>query len=312
MKAAMIFPNRESEKPISGYSVNLVKALRKNKIDTDELTYTAGSPKTFFKLLPKLKKYDVVHIQHEYNLLGNLGLPFFWVYFYLLFLKKTKVITTMHTALPLNEKFKGNFIKTFLRKTLYVFQNRIINSASDKIFVHSNFFVPVLVNDYNVPKNKLVVLPQGIIEGVKLTPKAKAKKELKISGNVYLIIANLHWDKGADIIIKQADKIGKTILVVSSPIPVSDRRQKRLSDYINSLKKHVEDNNLADYVRFDIAPLTDEMPKWWTYFSAADVVLQSYRGGIGSGIFPSLINFINAFSSMFPPLRKSLIFLWNT
>ena len=27
------------------------------------------------------------------------------------------------------------------------------------------------------------------------------------------------------------------------------------------------------------------MPKWWTYFSAADLVLLAYRGGIGSGIF---------------------------
>jgi glycosyltransferase involved in cell wall biosynthesis len=285
MKVAMIFPTRDSEKAISGYSVNLVEALNKNKVDTDEITYTAGSPRTLFRSLSRLKKYDLVHIQHEYNLLGGYGLPFFFVYFYFLLFKKYKVITTMHTALPLKAEFKGSFIKTFLRKLLYFFQNRTINKASDLIFVHANFFVPVLVRDYNVPQKKIIVLPQGIMGGVKITPKNKAKKELNLSGHVYLIIANLHWDKGADIIIKQADKIGKTVLVVSSPIPVNDRKQGRLLEYIDSLQNYVKENNLSEYVRFDIKSINDQMPKWWKYFSAADFVLQAYRGGIGSGIF---------------------------
>ncbi len=289
MRVAMISPSRESEKAISGYSVNLVKALNKNKVETDFVTYQAGSPKTFFKLFSKLKKYDIVHIQHEYNLLGWYGIPFFFVYFYFLLFKRYKVITTMHTALPLKAKFRGGFVKTFLRKILYFFQNRIINKASDLIFVHANFFVPVLVRDYNVPKNKIIVLPQGIIKGIKITPKNKAKKELGLSGHVYLIIANLHWDKGADIIIKQADKIGKTILVVSSPIPVNDRKQRRLLEYINSLQNYVKEHDLSKYVRFDIKPINDQMPKWWKYFSAADFVLQAYRGGIGSGILTHAI-----------------------
>jgi len=285
MKVAMISPSRESEKAISGYSEELVKALNKNKVDTDFVTYEAGSPKSFFKLSSEFKKYDLIHIQHEYNLLGWYGIPYFFVYFYFLLFKQYKVITTMHTALSLKEKFKGNPLKSILRKILYVFQNRIISKGSDLIFVHSNFFVPVLVNDYNVPKKQIVVLPQGIIDNVKLTPKNKAKKELGLKGYVYLIIANLHWDKGADIIIKQADKIGKITLVVSSPKPVNDRKQKRLLNYINSMQKHVKENNNSKYVRFDIAPINDKMPKWWKYFSAADIVLQAYRGGIGSGIF---------------------------
>src|SRR3989344_74149 len=289
MKVAMVTPSRKSEKAISGYSEELVKAAKINKIDIDFVTYERGLPISFFKLFPKFKSYDIVHIQHEYNLLGYYGLPYFLIYLYFILPRNYKVITTMHNILPLNEKFHSNFIKTIFRKLLYIFQNRVINYGSDLIFVHSNFFVPTLVNWYNVPKRKIVVLPQGIIEGVKITEKNKAKKSLKIKSNVYLIIGNLQYGKGTDIIVGQADKIGKTLLIASNPDPVNDEKKKRLSGIIENLMREVKHQNLSEYVRFDISSLNDKMPKWWLYFSAADFVMLPYRGGIGSGIFTHAI-----------------------
>ncbi len=280
----MVSPDRQSEKAISGYSEHLVKALKKNKVDVDFVTYKAGSLKSCMKLFKKFKEYDIVHIQHEYNLLGGYGIPFFILYLYLYLQKELKVITTMHTALPLNEPMKGGKIKNFCRKVLYFTQNRFINHTSDLIFVHANFFVPVLVNEYHFPREKIVILPQGIVEGIKITPKEKAKKELSLKGPVYLIIGNLHYDNGADIILRNADKIGKTILVVSSPKSVNDRNQARLAEYLNELQEIVKKNKFEKYVRFDIAKISDKSPKWWKYFSASDFVLQAYRGGIGSGI----------------------------
>ena len=304
MKVAMVSPDRESEKAISGYSEEAIKALKKNKVDTDFVTHKRGSPSSFFKLFPKFKKYDIVHIQHEYNLLGWFGIPYFLIYFYFLLPRKYKVITTMHTALPMSEKFPGNPLKTILRKMLYFFQNRIINWGSDRIFVHSQFFVPVL-ESYGVPKKKISVLPQGIIEEGKITPKNKAKKELGISGPLYLIIGNLQFGKGTDIVVRQADKIGKTILVASSPDPVNDGKQKRLLGIIEGLRKYAKDNNLKKYVRFDIAPINDKMPKWWKYFSAADLVLLPYRGGIGSGIMA------HALSAKKPIVSSNILFFKN-
>ena len=289
MKIAMISPSRESEKAISGYSKELVKNLNKNNVNVDFVSYEAGKPRTFFKLFKKLKKYDIIHLQHEYALLSCYSIPFFIVYLYFLIFKKYKVITTLHTALSLKQKFKGNFLKNFLRKILYIFQNRLINKASDLIIVHSDFFVPILVNEYKFPREKIKVIPQGIIEKVPKISKEKAKKELNLSGNVYLIMGNLHWDKGADIILRQADKIGKTILIVSSPIAVNDRKQKRKTEYINSLKNIVKDNNFSEYIQFNIKPLNDETSLWWKYFSAADLVIQAYRGAIGSGIVTNAI-----------------------
>jgi len=285
MKVAMVFPTRESEKAISGYSINLVEAIREKGIEIDEQTYKSGSLKSFRKLIPSLKKYDFVHIQHEYNLLGGYGIPFFFAYRKLKSLKKPKIVTTMHTALSQKEKYSEFFLKTFFRNLLYRFQNRLINKVSDSIIVHSDFFVPILVKEYGFSRKKLTVLPQGIIEDIPTITKNRAKKELGLKGNVHLIIGNLTPDSGADIPLKYANQIGKTILVVSSPRPVNDRRQKRLAQYLEEIKNLVKKRNSSEYVQFDIKNISDEMPLWWKYFSAADFVLQAYRGAIGSGIF---------------------------
>jgi glycosyltransferase involved in cell wall biosynthesis len=285
MKTAMVFASRKSEKAIASYSIFLTDKMKENKIDVDNLTYTAGSPKSFFKLFSKFKKYDVIHIQHEYNLIGWYGVPFFLVFFLLGLMKKQKIITTMHTVVSLKDEFDGKILKNFLRKSLYILQNKFIKWASDSIVVHAHFFVPILTQEYGFSKKKISVFRQGIIENIKLIPKSKAKKELKLSGPVYLIIGNLTPESGLDIIVKQANKIGKTVLVVSSPIPVNDRKKGRLAKYLNSTVKYAKKNKFEKYVRFDIKHISDEIPLWWKYFSAADIVLQAYRGKVASAIF---------------------------
>ncbi len=138
MRIAMVYPSRESEKGISGYSATLVDNIKDSGAEIESMTYTAGSPSTLFKKFREFKNYDIIHIQHEYNLLGWYGLPFFLLYF-LLSLSGCKVVTTMHTVLSQKEKFKGNKLKTLLRKILYLTQNRVINWFSDIIVVHANF-----------------------------------------------------------------------------------------------------------------------------------------------------------------------------
>jgi|APSaa5957512576_1039674.scaffolds.fasta_scaffold00188_17 glycosyltransferase involved in cell wall biosynthesis len=290
MKIAMVSPSRESEKAISGYSVNLISAFKKNKCKIDEINYTAGAPTSLFKQLPKIKNYDIIHIQHEYNLLGWYGMPYFILFLILGLLKKGKLVVTMHTVLSKTEKFKGNALKNFLRKGLYFFQNKLINWASDSIILHSNFFVPILNKEYGIPRKKITVLPQGIITNIKKLNKQKVKKELKLSGPVYLIIGNLVPDHGAHLVIKQANKIGKTILIVANPQAVNDRKDKRLQDYLKFNKEYVKNHKFTKHVRFDIKQLSDKDPIWWKYFFASDLVLQPYMGGIGSGIFSHAIS----------------------
>ena len=283
MKAVMVFPHQSSEKGISKYSSDLTENMRKQEINMDEITFIAGNPFSLFKQLGKISKYDIIHLQHEYNLLGFYGLPYFFILAYLKLFSKSSLIITMHTALSLNEKFRGNKLKTFLRKILYITQNRWINWTSDKIIVHAEMFKNILNKGYSVPKNKIEVIPHGIIEDIKTISKQKARKELKLSGNVYLLIGTMTPDHGYDIIVRQADKIGKTILVVTNPSKVNDRNESRIKNFLASLKNIVKDNKFEKFVRLDLKDIPYKL--WWKYFSASDLIILPYRGGIGSGLF---------------------------
>ena len=130
MKIAIISPDIKSEKALAIISQHLVKSISKRDVEIDLIVYTAGSPLSFLTKIKDMKKYDILHIQHEYNLLDYYGLPFFFI-FPLLKLLNKKIAVTMHTVLSKKEKFLGSQIKTFLRKALYLLQNRFVSSQTN-------------------------------------------------------------------------------------------------------------------------------------------------------------------------------------
>ncbi|MEI7719311.1 MAG: glycosyltransferase family 4 protein [archaeon] len=287
MNSLMIHPTLDSEKAIANYSLKLVDNMNKIGIDATSLTYTAGSPFSLFKRLGNIREYEIVHLQHEYNLLGSYSIPFFILLPYLGLLKKGKLVVTMHTVLSKNENLKGNILKRFLRKyILSPVQNRLIRIVSNCTIVHSEFFKKILVNEYGFNPSKIAVLPQGI-ESAKLMGKDKAKKMLNLKGNIYLLLGSFVPDHGADIIVEQADKIGKTVLIVVNPNAVNDRNKKRIGDWLNYNQELVKKNKLENFVRFDIKSVPYDL--WWKYISAADIILLPYRGGIGSGVVTDAI-----------------------
>jgi len=148
MKVAMISPNIESEKAISIISSHIVRKIKEKGVKIDSVNYTAGSPRSFLKILPKLKKYNVVHLQHEYGILGFYGFPFFFI-LPLIWLLNKKIVISMHTILSPKEKINENFLKGFLRKMLYIFQNKLINFVSDIVIVNEQFFKSILINQSN-------------------------------------------------------------------------------------------------------------------------------------------------------------------
>ena len=282
-KIAMVFPDPKSEKGISSYSLNLIEKIKEFGTNIEEIKFTQGKSWTLFRQLLKLKKYNIIHIQHEYNLLGGYGIPYFILLCLLGVSKKKGIIVTMHTVLSQNEKFQSGKLKTILRKILYKFQNKWISFTSAKIIVHSEAFKRVLVDEYHIKQEKVIVLPHAIMENVKLIEKSKAKRELSLSGNIYLMIGTMVPDHGQDIIVKQADKIGKTILVATNPTAVNYRNEERIKNFLNMNQEIVKDNGFDKYVRFDLGQIDNN--KWWNYFAASDLILLPYRGGIGSGIF---------------------------
>ncbi|MFH1325750.1 MAG: glycosyltransferase [archaeon] len=299
MKVALISPDSESEKALSKISQYIVNETRKKGVDINLITYTAGSLKSFFKIIPKLKEYDIIHLQHEYNLLGLYGLPFFLVLSRFFMLNK-KIVLHMHTVLSNKKRVDKKAIKSIFRKMLYFFQNRMINWVSDMVLVNEEFYKNILIEEYNFNDSRIKVVPQGLIYDVNLLPKSRAKKELKFTGNVYLMMGNLTEDVGADIIISQADKIGKTIVFATNPKGVNVRNKEKTRNYISLNKEIVKEKGFEKFVRFDLKEIPDVL--WWKYFSAADLIIQAYRGGVRSGVFS------DAMSSKTPVVASNIPF----
>lgn len=303
MKIALISPNIESEKALAIISQHLIESISKQGVDIDLLTYQAHSPLSFLKKIKEMKNYNIIHLHHEYNLLGYYGLPFFFILPLLKLLRK-KIIVTMHTVLPKNVDLSESRLKKFLRKILYLTQNRLICNICDRIHVNEDFFKDVLIKDYNFNPNKITIIPQGVIDNIKIPDKEKSRRELSLSGKIYLIMGNLTVDSGADRILAHADKIGKTILFVTNPKAANTSNSKKVNDFIELNKNIVEKNNFQEYVRFDLKELPVDL--WWKYLSASDLVLQAYRGGVRSGVFseamaakrPVIASNINFFREM--------------
>ncbi len=283
MKIVMVYPDPKSEKGISAYSERLIENIRKQGLEIEDCTFLQGKPFNIFPKIPKLFGNKIIHIQHEYNLMGGYGIPYFIFLGVLGLFKKKGLIVTMHTVLSKKEEFSGNKLKGILRKVLYVLQNKWINTTSAKIIVHSEAFKEILIKDYKIPKEKVIVFPHPILEDIPLTPKVQAKKTLGLDGDVYLMIGTFIDLHGQDIVINQAEKIGKTILIATNPTVVNYRNEEKIKNYLGLNLDFVKNNNLDRFVRFDLGPIDEK--KWWLYLSSADLVLLPYRGGLGSGIF---------------------------
>ncbi|HTZ41685.1 MAG TPA: glycosyltransferase [Candidatus Omnitrophota bacterium] len=312
MKIALISPNIESEKALAIISGHLAESISNLGINIDLITYNAHSPISFLKKFKKFREYDILHLHHEYNLLGYYGLPFFFI-LPLLKLMGKKIVITMHTVLPKSEKFQESKIKILFRKMLYATQNRFIRDFCDLIHVNERFFKDVLVEDYHFNPEKIAIIPQGVIDNIKMPDKKKSRKELGLSGNIYLIIGNLTVDSGADRVIQQADKIGKTILFATNPNAANTSNRAKVLDFIKLNKEIVEKNNFQRYVRFDLRELPVDL--WWKYLSSCDLVLQAYRGGVRSGVFseamaaqkPVVASNINFFREMLSQYKSLLV-----
>jgi len=260
----MIYPDSKKEKAIHNYSNDLLKEM-----DIDSLTYTRGKPFSF-PLLRALK-YKTIHIQHEYNLLGWYGLPFF-ILLPLLRLLGRRLILTMHTVIsPVDEKISTT------RGIFYILANLIIGLTKSKVIVHSNAFKRILVTDYFFNWRNVEVIRHGVKEAPKGNRNIyRTLLGYKQTDKIALVIGTFHPDHQPHLVIQQADRMKNKVLVVFN----SKKGGYKCQRYISRCKKYAYENNID--VKFkDIAGSN----LWWEFFYAADVVVLPYIDGIGSGIF---------------------------
>lgn len=285
MKIALLAPDKKTEKGIALYSEELYDALKSAGLDADLVTYHRGSLKSLIKASYRLRKYDIVHIQHEGRLFGPLDGIYFPLFTALLsLLKKGRVVTTMHTIHTKDEKiYSINRLLTPIKKfIMHPLHNILINALSSKIVVHTDFLKDDLLQTSTIKNKKIAVIPHGAKQNVPTIDRQEAKKKLGISNRLYLMIGNIGPVKGIDIIVKEAEKIGQTIAVVGTTAGGMN------DSYLQELKQFVREKGLENTVIFDVnSEINAQKQVWWDYLSAADLVLMPYRTMTTSGIFIS-------------------------
>lgn len=179
--------------PSGHYSERLCEALNKKK-DIDLIVYatkgpenlnlkTCGKVKTvwsknwkyIFQILIELQKDkpDVVHIQQEVNMYGGIiTAVLFPVLLLCLKFLNYKVVTTIHAAVfkkQIDKEFisfflmkktlVNVFITPFTLKAFFQFLFTSISLLSERIITHTNILKEILIIDYCVNKDKVVVIP---------------------------------------------------------------------------------------------------------------------------------------------------------
>jgi glycosyltransferase involved in cell wall biosynthesis len=284
MRVAMVAPDKSSEKGIAVYSEELTEAIKKAGVKIDLICYKRGSFLSFLKIIPRLRSYNIIHIQHENRLFGPVdGIFFIPLMLILGLLKRGKIVTTMHTIHTKYEKILSitPLLSWFKRNFIHPMHHKLIGIFSSTIILHTEFLKNDLYENSGISKEKMFVIPHGVRSNVPQFDKDAAKRKVGISGPVYLAIGNIGPTKGFDIILKQARKIGKTILIVGNEPP----RGSISRTYLDKLREFWKKNHLEKLVRFDISDIDSTKKLWWVYFAAADIVLLPYRAMATSGIF---------------------------
>ncbi len=204
---------------------------------------------------------EVINIQHEFGLFGGENGEYI-----IPFVENIKkpIITTLHTVLPR----PNNHI---LRLTQKIAQN------SKVVVVMIDTAAKRLVSVYNIPREKIVVIPHGVPD-VPYGATSYYKKELGLGQNVIISSFGLiNPGKGLEYAIKALPTIAKRfqkvkylILGETHPNLVKIHGEK----YRRHLEKLVHQLKLGKYVQFENRYL--EFDNLIQYLRASDIYITPY------------------------------------
>jgi glycosyltransferase involved in cell wall biosynthesis len=200
-------------------------------------------------------------LQHEYGLYGGEQGEYILK---LLELVKKPIITTCHTIL-----FEPNAKQ---REVLHK-----IADKSDKIIVMANAAINILVNIYSVPKEKIVMIPHGVLD-VPFEDQTKAKEKLGLTDSLVVSTFGLLGPgKGLEYVvlalpevIKQHPKAKYLILGRTHP----EITKRTGEEYRNSLIAKIESLGLTENVRLENRFLSDDDVT--LYLQASDIYITPY------------------------------------
>lgn len=156
--------------------------------------------------LVKQEQPDVIHVQQELALFGNV-LTAYLLQWLLFFLRKIPTIITIHGVVSLKAVTPRFILEN--QKKLPVWLARLglkiifkpLTRWTVKTIVHEEYFKSILVEEYRVPSYKIEVIPHGV-EDIPAMPRAEACSRLGIDSkrHVILFLGYLTGYKGLDLL----------------------------------------------------------------------------------------------------------------
>ena len=262
--------------PATNYSAYLSDALQKMPDSIDVMVYTSREKANLKVSLKNIKlvwnknilypfqilkqalkdKPGILHIQHEINMFGGLSTAIiFPILPVLLKLFRFKVIVTVHAVVAYKDINK-NFLETFLEpgkeilipfiKLFFSLLYKTIGFFANKIIVHADVLKYILINDYKIREDKIIVVHLGVPEKIEFDKNYNPVCCWTglISDKPFIIYYGyFHRRKGIEIIIQSFERIIKKFpelnLVIAGGTLQKDYEQK-LKILIREL--HIEKN----------------------------------------------------------------------
>lgn len=232
---------------------------------------------------------DLVHIQHEYGLYGEMDGIAVLELIYRFKSTTIPLVATLHTVDP-NPKFRVKMILQTMCREL------------DGIIVHEKDHMSLLETVYGVDREKINILPHGARN---LTPVKNAKFKLNIEGKKVILLVGYFrptkgFDKIVDLFPRILEKCPDALLVISGKMRILE-----FSEYRNSLFEKIA----LSPAKESIEVFRGQFPQrtFDTIISASDVMVFPYSEGAQSGIMAHAFSFGKPIVTSDLPAFKNII-----
>ena len=158
---------------------------------------------------------------------------------------------------PKEEKYKLNYIKTFIKSSA---------KKARKIIALSKFTRNDLISTLDIPKEKIVIIPPGVDECYKVLDKNEAQnfvtKKFNIPGNFILHVGQTHRRKNFPFLLKIFEKIkdqNALDLVLVGPPGDGEKEILNLLEYYDCIEMAMDNFNEDFYSDKRMAVIGEEL-----------------------------------------------------
>jgi glycosyltransferase involved in cell wall biosynthesis len=231
-----------------------------------------GIAKKIFHFTNKVTP-EVVHIQHEFGLYGELdGIAVLEVIYRFKSIG-IPVMATLHTV-----KREPGFRKKMILETMC--------RELDGIIVHEEYMVDLLRTVYHTEPKKIFLVPHGA--RVK-NPVTDAKNKLNLNGRKVILMAGYIkptkcFDKIVDLFPAILDKVPEALLAIASK-----QRIPEINEYQRSLLERISNSPARN--RIEVFRGQFPQKTFDTILSASDIMVLPYSDGAQSGIMAHALTF---------------------